>query len=84
MNVTVPFAPCVTELRARPAFSKLSAEAPPVPVITFAVTAVSSAVVSESPTMSATALTVIATVSVSESGVPALSAETTVSVSAPL
>ena len=83
MNVTVPFVPCVTELSTGEP-SKLSALAPEVPVITFAVIAVSSLVANVSATMSATALTVIPTVSVSVSGVPALSLETTVSVSEPL
>ena len=58
MNVTEPFAPCVTAVNARAPDSKLSALAPSVPVITFAVIAVSSFVVSASPTMSATAFTV--------------------------
>ena len=84
MNVTEPFAPCVTEVNARAPDSKSSALAPPVPVITFAVIAVSSLVESVSATMSPTAVTVIATVSVSDSGVPAPSLESTVSVSEPL
>ena len=44
MNVTVPLAPCVTEVTARPAFSKLSALAPSAPVIALKLIAVSSLV----------------------------------------
>ena len=64
-NVTAPCAPWVTLVNARPAFSKLSALAPFVPVIRFAVIAVSSVVVSVSAAMSATAVTVTDTVAVS-------------------
>ena len=84
VNPTVPFVPCVTLVSVRPPSSKLSAFAPLVPVITFAVIAVSSFVVNVSATMSATAVTVIPTVSVSVKGTPALSVESTVSVSVPL
>ena len=58
----MPCAPCVTDVTARPAFSKLSAEAPLVPVIALNVIAVSSLVVIASATMSATGLIVIAVV----------------------
>ena len=67
MKVTEPFAPCVTAVIAAEAPSKLSAEAPFVPVIKLAVMAVSSLVVKLSPTMSATGLTVMATLLVSVS-----------------
>ena len=69
MKLTVPFTPCVT-LVSVGAPSKLSALAPPVPVITFAVTAVSSFVLKVSATMSATAVTVMFTTSVSVSVPP--------------
>ncbi len=46
--------------------SKLSALAPPAPVNTLNTTAVSSFVLTESPTMSATAFTVMVTVSTSD------------------
>ena len=79
--MTVPFAPWVTAVIAAEAPSKLSAEAPLVPVIKFAVIAVSSGVVKMSPTMSATGFTVMATVLVSLS---APSVVNTVSVVLPL
>ena len=76
-----PTGGCVTAVTTRPAFSKLSAVAPLVPVITLNVSGVSSNVVTVSEVMSATAVTVIATVFVS---VSAPSEVATVSRSAPL
>ena len=65
-KVTVPFAPCVTEANCRAAFSKLSAEPPPAPDITLALTSVSSLVVRLSTTVSTTGVSVMVVVSVSE------------------
>ena len=62
-KLTVPLVPCVTAVSSGLP-SKVSALAPFVPVSTFAVTAVSSAVTSASGITSATAPTVTATVAV--------------------
>ncbi len=82
-KVTVPWPAggWVTDVTARRGFLKVSAVAPFVPVRTLKLIAVSSAVVTVSGVMSATALMVIATVSVSVSDP---SEVTIVSVSEPL
>ena len=80
-RLTVPPTAPPTDVIVLPAFSKLSFANKLAAVIT---SPVSSLVLAVSPAMSATPVTVIATVSVSESGTPALSVESTVSVSAPL
>ena len=78
----MPLAPCVTEVTARPAFSKLSALPPPTPVIALKLTAVSSLVDTVSSTMSATAVTVSATVLETAGATPSLVVK--VSAAAPL
>ncbi len=70
-KVTVPFVPWVTALTTRPPFSKLSALPPPTPVSALKVIEASSLTETVSETMSATGVTLIATVSVSEA-VPSL------------
>ena len=60
-NVTLPCAPCVTDVTVRDGSSKLSADAPLVPVSTLNVTAVSSFVATVSLTMSVTGVMVSAT-----------------------
>ena len=79
---TVPLLPCVTPVMVRATFSKVSALAPLVPVNKLAVMAVSSAVLSVSAVMSATAVTVRLIVLVST--LPSLSVTLTTKLSAPL